>query len=128
VRASQPTLELITGYYASLDAGRLDETDRWFTPDATMQIAHLPRIEGRDAIENVVRTGMANPRVERIVHEVRNAWDVEDDTVIFEVVAHYTLADGREVDVPGVVIAEVADGRFMSQRIAADLSPIYGGS
>lgn len=127
MRARPETLEWIKGYYELLDTGRLDECDRYFTPDATLKIAHLPEIAGFEAIDRVMRGGMANPLVERIVHDVRNAWEADDDTVIFEVVARYTLTDGREVDVPGVVIGEVADGRFRSQRIAADLSPVYGG-
>lgn len=127
MRARPETIEWIRGYYELLDTGRLDECDRYFTPDATLKIAHLPEIAGFEAIDRVVRGGMANPLVKSIVHDVRNAWEADEDTVIFEVVARYTLADGREVDVPGVVIGEVADGRFRSQRIAADLSPIYGG-
>jgi hypothetical protein len=65
--------------------------------------------------------------VKSIVHDVKGAWEEDDGVVIFEVVAHYTLADGRELDVPGTVIAEISEGRFRSQRIAADLSPVFGG-
>lgn len=128
MRAQPETLEWIKGYYALLDTGRLDECDRYFTPDATLKIAHLPEIAGFEAIDRVMRGGMSNPLVKGIVHDVRRAWEEDDGVVIFEVVARYTLADGREVDVPGVVIGEVADGRFRSQRIAADLSPVYGGN
>jgi hypothetical protein len=128
VRARRETLDLIEGYYGSMDAGRLDECDRYFAPDATLKIAHLPEIAGFDAIDRVMRAGLAAPHVERLVHEVRNAWEEEDGIVIFEVVAHYTLSGGRTVDVPGVVIATVDGGRFTSQRIAADLSPIYGAA
>lgn len=127
MRARPETLEWIKGYYALLDNGRLDECDRYFAPDATLKIAHLPEIVGFEAIDRVMRAGMANPLVENIVHDVRRAWEEDDGVVIFEVVARYTLADGREVDVPGVVIGEVANGTFRSQRIAADLSPVYGG-
>lgn len=126
MRASAETLDLIRAYYELMDSGRLDECQRYFTPDATLKIAHYPEICGREAIAAVIKGGLSNPSVKKLTHEVRNAWD-EDDSVIFEVVAHYALADGREVDVPGVVIAEVADGCFRSQRIAADLSPVYGG-
>ena len=126
MRARPETLEWIKGYYALMDEGRLDECDRYFTPDATLRIAHLPEIVGFEAIDRVMRGGMANPIVKSIAHEVKAAWEEEDDTVIFEVVAHYALADGREVDVPGIVIGEVSDGRFTSQRIAADLSTVYG--
>ena len=126
MRARPETLEWIKGYYALLDEGRLDECDRYFTPDATLRIAHLPEIVGFDAIDRVMRGGMANPKVKSIVHDVKAAWEEDDDTVIFEVVAHYTLADGREVDVPGIVIGELSGGRFVSQRIAADLSVVYG--
>jgi hypothetical protein len=125
VRARPETLEWIKGYYELLDTGRLDECDRYFTSDATLKIAHLPEIVGWENIDRVMRGGMANPAVKSIVHDVKEAWEEEDDTVIFEVVAHYTLADGREVDVPGIVIGELSDGRFASQRIAADLSTVY---
>ena len=127
MRARPETLEWIKGYYELLDTGRLDECDKYFTPEATLKIAHLPEIVGFEAIDRVMRGGMANPTVKQIVHDVKAAWEEDDGVVIFEVVAHYSLADGREVDVPGIVIGEVSEGRFTSQRIAADLSPVYGG-
>ena len=121
-------MELIESYYASMDSGHLDGCDRYFTSDATLKIAHLPEIAGYESIQRVMRAGLAAPHVERLVHEVTNAWEEDDGVVIFEVVAHYTLSGGRSVDVPGVVIATVQDGRFSSQRIAADLSPVYGAA
>jgi ketosteroid isomerase-like protein len=127
VRARPEVLAWIKGYYDLLDSGRLDECERYFTPDATMKIAHLPEIAGFEAIDRVIRGGMSNPIVKSIVHDVRQVWEEDDGVVIFEVVARYTLADGRRVDVPGVVIAALRDGRFASQRIAADLSPVFGG-
>jgi ketosteroid isomerase-like protein len=128
VRARRETLDLIEGYYASMDAGRLDECDRYFVTDATLKIAHMPEIVGFAAIDRVMRAGLAAPHVEGLVHEVTNAWEEDDGVVIFEVVAHYTLSGDRSVDVPGVVVATVEDGRFASQRIAADLSPVFGGA
>ncbi len=127
MRARPETLEWIRGYYELMDTGRLDECERYFTPDATLRIAHLPEIVGYDAIDRVMRGGMANPIIKSIAHEVTHAWEEDDDVVIFEVVAHYTLADAREIDVPGIVIGTVSNGRFASQRIAADLSTVYGG-
>jgi ketosteroid isomerase-like protein len=128
VRARRETLDLIEGYYSTMDAGRLDECDRYFAPDATLRIAHLPEIKGWDMIAAVMRTGLSAPHVAGLAHEVVNVWEEDDGTVIFEVMAHYTLTEGRQVDVPGVVIATISDGRFTSQRIAADLSPIYGAA
>jgi ketosteroid isomerase-like protein len=128
VRARPETLGWIEGYYASMDAGRMDECDEYFAPDASLKIAHLPEITGAEAIGRVLRGGLAAPHVEGLVHEVVAAWEEDDGIVIFEVVAHYSLSGGRSVDVPGVVIASVRDGRFTSQRIAADLSPVYGAA
>jgi len=122
--ASQETLDVIHGYYALMDTGDLAACERYFSPDATMQIAHFPTLEGWTMIERVMTSGLANPKVKSLRHEVRNAWD-EDDCSIFEVHAHYEMTDGREIVVPGVVIAEIREGRFKSQRIAADLSPTF---
>jgi hypothetical protein len=123
VRASEETLELIRSYYGLMDEGRLEECERFFTPDATITIAHNPPMQGWDVIFRMMQAGLS--AVKSITHEVRNAWEEDDGTVIFEVVAHYVRMDGRRVDVPGVVIGEVSEGRFRSQRIGADLSPVY---
>jgi ketosteroid isomerase-like protein len=125
MRASSETLDLINGYYSLMDAGDLGACARYFAPDATMQIAHLPKMEGWETIERIMSAGLANPNVKRLSHEVRNAWDEDDGVCIFEVHAHYEMTDGRSITVPGVVIAEIAGGRFTSQRIAADLSPTF---
>jgi ketosteroid isomerase-like protein len=125
VRASSGTLDVINGYYALMDAGDLSGCERFFAPDATIQIAHFPKLEGWTVIERVMGTGLANPNVRSLKHEVRNAWDEDDGVSIFEVHAHYEMTDGRKITVPGVVIAEIEDGRFKSQRIAADLSPTF---
>ena len=124
MHASSGTLDLINGYYALMDAGDVAACERFFTADATLQIAHFPKLEGWPMIERVLSTGLANPSVTKLTHDVRNAWD-EEDVSIFEVHAHYEMSDGRQIVVPGVVIAEIENGRFRSQRIAADLSPTF---
>ena len=124
MKAKPETLEWIRGYYRLMDDDRLDECEQYFTPDAEIRIAHHPPMVGWEAIDRSMRAGLSV--VGRIDHEVLNAWEADDDTLIFEVVAHYTLRDGRKVDVPGVVIGEVSDGKFRRQRIGADLSAVYG--
>jgi hypothetical protein len=124
MRAQPETLEWIRRYYELMDTDRLDECEQFFAPDATIQIAHHPPLEGWAALDRATRASLS--LVKSIKHDVLNAWEAEDALVIFEVVAHYTLRDDSKVDVPGIVIAEIADGRFLSQRIGADLSPVFG--
>ena len=123
MRATQETLDWIRGYYELMDANRLAECEPYFTADAEIRIAHHPPLVGWGAIDRSMRAGLSV--VGGIEHEVKAAWEVEDDVLVFEVTAHYTLKDGRKVDVPGVVIAELADGKFHRQRIGADLSAVY---
>jgi hypothetical protein len=101
-RASQEALAWIRSYYELMDTDRLDECERFFAPDAEIRIAHHPPLVGWEAIDRSMRAGLSI--VNSIEHEVRGAWEAEEDVLIFEVVAHYTLADGRKVDVPGVEI------------------------
>ena len=124
MKAGPETLEWIRGYYRLMDEDRLEECEAYFTPDAEIKIAHHPPMVGWEAIDRSMRAGLAV--VGRIDHEVLAAWEAEDGVLIFEVVAHYTLKDDRKIDVPGVVIAEISDGRFHRQRIGADLSAVYG--
>jgi hypothetical protein len=124
MRAPAETLAWIRSYYRLMDNDQLEDCARFFTPDAEVKIAHYPPMVGWDAIQRSLRAGLAV--VGRIDHEVLNVWEADDDTLVFEVVAHYRLKDDRKVDVPGVVIAEIREGRFHRQRIGADLSVVYG--
>jgi ketosteroid isomerase-like protein len=124
VRASDETLDWIRSYYATIDEGRFDDCAAFLAPDASLKIAHNPLIKGRDAIAKVMRAGLAN--VKSIRHAVTNAWEEERGEVVFEVEATYTMPDDVVIVVPGVVIAHVEDGVFLDQRIAADLTPVYG--
>ena len=123
MKASPETADWVRKYYKLMDDDRLAECEQYFTPDAEIKIAHHPPMVGWEAIDSSMRAGLSV--VGRIDHEVLNVWQADGDTLIFEVVAHYTLKDDRKVDVPGVVIAELQDGRFHRQRIGADLSAVY---
>jgi hypothetical protein len=124
MKASPETAEWVRSYYRLMDEDRLDECEQFFTPDAEIKIAHHPAMAGWAAIDRSMRAGLSV--VGHIDHEVINVWQADDATLIFEVVAHYTLKDDRKTDVPGVVIAELQDGKFHRQRIGADLSAVYG--
>lgn len=124
MRASDETLQLIHSYYSRMDEGRLEDCEELFTPDASLKVAHYPEIVGWESILRVMSNGLANPKVKRLVHDVKGAWDEDDGVAIFEVHATYEMTDGRTIVVPGVVLAQIEDGRFKSQRVAADLSPV----
>lgn len=126
MRASAETLQLVTDYYKAMDEGRLADCEQYLTPDATIQIAHRPPMVGWDTIFTIMQAGMSAPHVLGLTHDVKNAWEEEDGTAIFEVHATYSLEGDKTVVVPGIVIATIVDGRIASQRIGADLSPIYG--
>jgi hypothetical protein len=124
VTASDETLAFLCRYYACIDEGRFDDCAAFFVPDARLQVAHHPAVEGCDAIVAVLRARLRD--VAWIRHEIVRAWEEDGGVVIFDVVAVYELADGRRVDVPGAVIAVVENGRFREQRIHADLSTVRG--
>ena len=125
MRAGPEVFAVIRGYYALLDEGRIEDCERYFAPGATLRIGNHPPVTGWESISRAMKAGLGHPRILRIRHEVLNAWEEDGGVAIFEVSATYELTDGRTIQVPGVVIAELAGGRFLSQRIAADLSPVY---
>ncbi len=122
MRADERLREWIRAYYTALDERRYDDAMAQFTADASIHVAHNPPVRGRDAIARAMRAGIE--RVGSIRHELGEAWEEEGGLLIFEVVAHYELADGRRVAVPGIVVARVRDGKFAEQRVYADLSPV----
>lgn len=116
--------ELVERYYTLMDEGRLAGCEELFHPDAELRIAHHPPLRGWDTILAAMTAALS---IATITHDVGRVWDVEPGTAIVEVSATYRFADGRVVDVPGMVVATIADGRFRKQRVYADLSTVLGG-
>jgi hypothetical protein len=115
-------MELLRRYYARVDAMDVDGCTEFFTEDARLQIGNNRPINGRRAIAKVLGAGLRGLR--GIRHEIINAWEVDDNLVIFEVEVTYALENGRDVTITGAAVCLMDGAQFAEQRIYADMGAV----
>lgn len=120
--ARPEVVQLLTDYYAAVEAKRPEEFSRFYAEDMTLTLANLPTIKGRDHALAAYMGTLG--RVRSLAHELVNVWEEDGDVVIFETIGTWTLMDGTEIRTPAVGVFTVVDGRFVDQRITLDSSEV----
>src|SRR3954447_334264 len=121
-RADQATIDLLTDYFAAMEAKDLARLGSYYAEGITQTFANAPTITGRDAMLHRMTTLLG--KVESLAHPLINVWQEEGGTVILEVTSIWRLHDDREVRINACSIFAIADGKFTDQRIYVDNAPV----
>jgi ketosteroid isomerase-like protein len=122
-RASQATVDLLNDYYTAMRAKDLATCRTYCADDMTVTFANNPRIDGADAFFDVLSGMLA--QVTSLHHDIVNAWESDDGSLIFESSATWTLLDGQTLRIPACSILTMDDGKVAHQRIYVDNAPLF---
>jgi ketosteroid isomerase-like protein len=123
VRASESTIELLTTYYAAIEAKDTARYSGYYAADMTTTFANSPRIESAEAFVTTL-SGLLE-QIESLHHDVIAAWEEDDGVVIFESVSTWSLLDGTSLSIPACSVCRMVDGKFTDQRIYVDNTPLF---
>ena len=121
-RPDRSTVDLLTEYFATMEAKDLDRLGDYYADDITLTFANAPTVTGRDVVLAQMTTLLAE--VESLAHPLINVWQEDDGVVVLEVASVWTFPDGTEVTINACSIFTVSDGKFTDQRIYVDNSPV----
>lgn len=121
-RPDRATVDLLTEYFATMEAKDLDRLGDYYADDITLTFANAPTVTGRDVVLAQMTTLLAE--VESLAHPLINVWQEDDGVVVFEVASVWTFPDGTEVTINACSIFTVSDGKLTDQRIYVDNSPV----
>lgn len=123
MRAKQSTLDWLRSYYAAFDSGRFDEVRTYYADGLRNTYPKGEVMEGGDAIVAGAEQRMSG--LDGIRHDLKNAWEEDDGTLIWELEVTYRRKDGQTIARWGVAVGHVADGRFTSQRLYVDQAGVW---
>jgi ketosteroid isomerase-like protein len=121
-RADQATVDLLTDYFDAMEAKDLARLGSYYADDITQTFANAATITGRDAVLNQMTTLLG--KVKSLAHPLRNVWQEDGGTLIFEATSIWRLHDDREVKINACSIFTLHRGRFTDQRIYVDNAPL----
>ena len=90
--------------------------------DCVLRFANSDELVGRDAIEAAIAGFFTT--IKGLSHHIVEEWEIGDTTII-QLEATYTRTDGRDVEVPAVVIYRRRDDLIADYRIYVDQTPVY---
>ncbi len=121
-RASQDTIDLLTEYFAVMEAKDFDRLADFYADDISLTFANAPTITGKQAVLTQMATIAG--KVISLAHPLVNVWQEEDGIVIFEVDSVWHFPDGVEATIRACSIFTIAGKKFNDQRIYVDNGPI----
>ncbi|PTL71924.1 hypothetical protein C1I63_03095 [Rathayibacter caricis DSM 15933] len=121
-RAGQHTIDLLTDYFAAMEAKDSARFGAYYAEDITLTFANAPVVTGRAAVQQQMTDTL--DLVDSLAHPLINVWQEEDGVVIFEVDSVWRFHDGTEKIVTACSIFTIRDDKFTDQRIYVDNSPL----
>ena len=121
-RADQATIDLLTDYFAAMEAKNFDRLGSYYADDVSLTFANAPTITGRDAMLDQMTTLLG--KVTSLAHPLINVWQEDDGVVIFEVTSIWRFHDDTVIKINACSIFTLADGKFTDQRIYVDNAPV----
>ncbi|HMK85399.1 MAG TPA: nuclear transport factor 2 family protein [Steroidobacteraceae bacterium] len=112
----------LTDLVRSIDARDACAFAAFLTADACFRFGNAPLVQGREAIEEAVRSFFDS--IAAIAHELQEQWSIGEVTVCTGAVT-YTRWDGRSLRVPFANILKLRAGRIYDYRIFVDSSALF---
>jgi ketosteroid isomerase-like protein len=120
--ATQHTIDLLTDYFAAMEAKDGDRFGAYYADDITLTFAGAPVVTGRDAVRQQMIDTLS--KVESLAHPLINVWQEDNGVVIFEVDSVWTFRDGTTATITACSIFTLHDDKITDQRIYVDNGPI----
>lgn len=121
-RADQATIDLLTDYFAAMEAKDSERFGAYYAENISLTFANAPTVTGKDTVLAQMITLLG--KVDSLAHPLINVWQEDDGVVVFEVASVWRFLDGVEITINACSIFTIEDGQFTDQRIYVDNSPI----
>jgi ketosteroid isomerase-like protein len=95
----------------------------FFAPDAVYRAGNYDPVVG---VEGIIQ--FSAPMIQAfsgVVHDVQNAWEVEKDVVVAELLVTYTRKDGKSTTIPCLDVLRFQDGKVKSLYAYLDFAPAF---
>ena len=119
---NRPAAELLTDYYAAMEAGDPTGFGAYYADDMTLTFGNSPTITGRQNIIDTMTAVLGTVR--SLHHDLVNLWQLDHGVVVYESVGVWNLFDGQQVAIPACTVLGIVEGKFTDQRIYVDNAPV----
>ena len=96
---------------------------RFYADDSLYQFSNFPVAHGPGGI--IASSQGFLDKVKKVVHNIENIWEVDEDTVVVEMTVKYDRHDGKSFTLPCCDTIRIRNGKVRSLKIFMDITPVF---
>jgi ketosteroid isomerase-like protein len=115
--------QLVRRMFEAGESMNVNNFVKFYADDALYQFSNFPVAHGPQGIINSSQGFLQ--KVKKVVHNIENIWEVDDQTVVVEMTVRYDRHDGKTFTLPCCDTVRIRDGKVKSLKIFMDITPVF---
>ncbi|MCL1470592.1 nuclear transport factor 2 family protein [Argonema antarcticum] len=114
---------LVRQLFKAGESMNIDNFVKFYANDGLYQFSNFPIVYGPQGIREA--SGEFIKTVEKVIHHIKNMWEIGEDTVVCEMEVTYIRFDGKVFTLPCCDTILIKGGKIQELRIYMDISPVF---
>jgi ketosteroid isomerase-like protein len=115
--------QLVRRMFEAGESMNVNNFVKFYADDALYQFSNFPVAHGPQGIIDNSQGFLQ--KVKKVVHNIENIWEVDDQTVVVEMTVRYDRHDGKTFTLPCCDTVRIRDGKVKSLKIFMDITPVF---
>jgi len=121
-RAEGANTQLVRRMFEAGESMNVNNFVKFYADDAVYQFSNFPVAYGPQGIINSSQGFLQ--KVKKVVHNIENIWEIDNETVVVEMTVRYDRHDGKTFTLPCCDTIRIRDGKVRSLKIFMDITPV----
>jgi ketosteroid isomerase-like protein len=115
--------QLVRRMFEAGESMNVNNFAAFYADGAHYQFGNFPVAYGPQGIINSSDAFLQ--KVKKVVHNIENIWEIDDETLVVEMTVRYDRHDGKTFTLPCCDTVRVRDGKVQSLKIFMDITPVF---
>jgi len=123
-KAEGANSQLVRRMFEAGETMNVNNFVKFYADDAVYQFGNFPIAHGPQGIVDSSQGFLQ--KVKKVIHNIENIWEIDNETVVVEMTVRYDRHDGKTFTLPCCDTVRIRDGKVKSLRIFMDITPVFG--
>jgi ketosteroid isomerase-like protein len=115
--------QLVRRMFEAGESMNVNNFVKFYADDAHYQFSNFPVAHGPKGIVDSSQAFIQ--KVKKVVHNIENIWEIDDETVVVEMTVRYDRFDGKSFTLPCCDTVRIRNGKVQSLKIFMDITPVF---
>ncbi|HSA61033.1 MAG TPA: nuclear transport factor 2 family protein [Nitrospiraceae bacterium] len=122
-KSSGKNSELVRKMFEAGESMNVHNFVKFYNDDALYQFSNFPVAHGPQGIVDASQGFLS--KVAKVVHHIKNLWEIDDENAVCEMTVTYTRHDGKAFTLPCCDTIVFKNGKVQELRIYMDITPVF---